>query len=64
MDRWLMWLSRRRYGMARVCWRMADLHQLTGQMLLRWARVHEQSGAVLWSRAMEARRAKHRAVKP
>ncbi len=56
-----MTLSRARYGMARVCWRMADLHGLAGDMLLRWAKVHEKSGAVLWSRAMEARKAARRA---
>jgi hypothetical protein len=64
MVRWLMTLSRTRYRLARACWRMASWHSGSADRLLDAAKAHEKSGAVLWSRAMEARKAQARQVQP
>jgi hypothetical protein len=59
-----MMLSKTRYRLARACLCMARLYSRAADTLLDWAKAHEKRGAVLWSRAIEARKARARQVKP
>ncbi len=59
-----MMLSRVRFSLARRWKRRAEMRQDLADFALARAKHHEHEGSRLWSRAIEARKAAARQVKP